>query len=464
MKRVWAIAKLTFAEGIRMRIVLVALMVLVILLLRMPFALRGDETLAGRLQNFIAYAFAAVSVLLTTAMVFFSCATLSHELKERSLQLVVTKPVSRFQILVGKWLGVNLLATLILALSGVAVYGMAYYIKTRPVQFERDRLKVEDVVWASRISSRPTVPLDDLKRAAEANVDERIKTGQLDAQLRQAALDEKLAELQKNWMDIPNGYANYYLFENLRPPEHEDSVIQVQFKVLGVPMPLDELLTIQWMFCDPDSWAWLMNMPRTTQEKLTERHEFLVRAAPVIKDGRALLQVMNPYDPTRETKLVFQSPDDLKILYKVDAFELNFLRALVIIELRILLITAVGIFFSVFVSFPVAVLCAATFYLICLGQPFWLEGIGANLEFVSAKNDPFGQFGPAMRAVLVPLIKAVFPNFVRFDGAIGLVNGEYIPAGLVLQCFLHTAVYGGILLLLPGWLIFANREVAEVQV
>jgi hypothetical protein len=55
---------MTFAEGIRMRIVLVALMVLALLVLRMPFALRGDETLAGRPGNLPSVTGASKPVLL----------------------------------------------------------------------------------------------------------------------------------------------------------------------------------------------------------------------------------------------------------------------------------------------------------------------------------------------------------------------------------------------------------------
>jgi hypothetical protein len=126
-------AKLTFAEGVRMRIVLIFLVVLVILVLRMPFALRGDETLAGRLQNFLAYSIGTLGVLLSLATVFFSCATLTSEFKQCSLHLVVTKPVSRFQILLGKWLGVNLLNLLIVGLC------VASRVERRPASRRSER-------------------------------------------------------------------------------------------------------------------------------------------------------------------------------------------------------------------------------------------------------------------------------------------------------------------------------------
>ena len=49
MGRALAIARLTFWEGIRMRIVLVFLAVMLLFLVVMPFWAKGDETLAGRL-------------------------------------------------------------------------------------------------------------------------------------------------------------------------------------------------------------------------------------------------------------------------------------------------------------------------------------------------------------------------------------------------------------------------------
>ena len=177
MRRVLAIAWLTFFEGVRMRIVLVFLVVLAFLVLRMPFALRGDETLTGRLQSFLAYSLGALSLLLSLATVFFSCATLTGEIKERSLHLVVTKPVSRFQILVGKWFGVNLLNLLIVVLCSGAIYGFARFIRSRPEQFERDRLQVRDVVWTARVAASPTVPTKEIATAAAEDVQQRLQRG-----------------------------------------------------------------------------------------------------------------------------------------------------------------------------------------------------------------------------------------------------------------------------------------------
>lgn len=462
MRRVLAIALLTFREGIRMRIVLVFLIVLVMLVLYMPFALRGDETLAGRLQNFLAYSLGALGVLLSLATIFFSCATLTNEFTQRSLHLVVTKPVTRAHVLIGKWLGVNLLNLLIVVLCGAAIYAFAVYIKTRPEQFQRDRLKVRDVVWTARHAARPELPEDLDERVAE-EVRSMLDTGELSPGMERTAFEERYKELLMLWQAVPPTGYRLYQFENLSPPEREDTVIQVRYKAVGMPIPPTEMVEVGWAFCDPDT-GFPLHEPTFTRERSGYTHQFLVTAARVIKDGRASLMVINPADPSvLRTVINFEGADGLQILYKVESFELGYLKSLAIILLRVALLAAIGLFFGVFVSFPVACLCVCAFYVICLGMPFWLESIGANLQLVMPSVDPYGAWGPAVRAVLVTILRVFFPDFSYYDGVRHLIDGEFVAYTLLGWTLLRTLLYG-LALLAAGWLIFRQREVAGITV
>jgi hypothetical protein len=479
MKRIAAIARLTFWEGMRMRIVLVFLLILVFIMLRLPFALRGDETLAGRLQTFLDYSLGAVSVLLSLATVFLSCSTLANEIRNNSIHLVVTKPVHRFEILVGKWLGVLALMLVLLGLSAVTIYGFARFIQTRQETFTRDKLKVRDVVWTARAAASPKPP--DLLRLARDAVRQRVQEGGLagvtleelatDAGFERnptarEALRERIKELEAKWRQVPPQSFTAYEFENLAAPEREDTVVQVRFKARGVPVPLNEILRIQWMFADPASGEFLMQAPFETQERTGDTHQFLVNAR-AIRDGKATLLVINPSGGDAPgTTLNFEGQNSLQILYKVGTFEGNYLKALAIIFSRLAFLSAIGLFFGTFVSFPVACMGAFTFVLIGIGMPWWLEAMGANLEpeYWTASADPFGKVGPYLRALLVPLVKWVFPDFVTLNGTGLLVEGKVIETALLVRAALHTLVYGGILLLLPGWLVFRGREIAEVTV
>ncbi len=459
MKQVWAIARLTFQEGVRMRIVLVFLVVLAILVLRMPFTLRGDDTLAGRLQNFLSYALGAVGLLLSMTTVFFACATLAQEFRTRSLQLVLVKPVARFQVLLGKWLGVNLLNLAVLAPSALVIYGFAAYIRDLPEQFVRDRLNIRDVLWTARVASRPTPP--DFKKAAEEIVDQKIKTGALPESDRTIAERQRQDELKNAWMVVPPGQARKYLFENLTPPEREDTVIQVRFKVRGIPVPPEEVVIIDWAFANPKTEELLSDFKRTA-DRIMDTHQFLVNAGRVIDEGKTMLLVANPASIEAPILLSFQGDDALQILYRVDSFEMNYFKTVALIFMRLAFLAAIGVFFGVFVSFPVA--CMATFTVMLIGVmiPWWTAAMEMALD-LPVSLSALGSAGKGIMTAFAIFLNVGFPNFIAYDGAADLIDGVYIAPRKVLVALAHTILYGGLLLLLPGWFIFARRQVAQAE-
>jgi len=462
MKNVLAIARLTFREGVRMRIVLVFVVVLGFLMLWLPFTVRGDQTVTGQLQTFLSYSLGATGLLLGLAGVFLSCSTLTTEFRSMTLHLVLTKPVSRIEVLAGKWLGINILLLLLLALCGAAIYGFAVLIKNRPASFERDRLNVRDVVWQARVAATPKPP-PDLEKEARQWVESELRQGREFSRGTEFAVAQRLKQMEREWRRIPPQHFALYDFEGLVEPRDPETVFQVRFRANAKPMPLDEMIAIDFGFLDPETHAWLGEVHRT-QERANIWHEFLARGQGFIKDGRATLAVANPAPPTRSTAIVFDEEPWIQIMYTIGTFEESYLKVLLLIAGRLAVLSALGLFFSVFVSFPVACFCVLTFYVICLGIPFWMEGIGANLELPVASVDPYGSFGPAVRLLLVPLMKFVFPNFSEYSGVDQLIAGEYVSTWLVSKAMLHTAVYGAVLLFVPGWAVFQRREIADVTV
>lgn len=458
MRRVWSIALLTFSEGVRMKVVLVFLILLGLIEVCLLKWARGDGTLAGRLQTFLFYALMSLGFFLSLATVFFSCATLANEFTRRTLHLVTTKPVARFQILFGKWLGINLLNVLIIVIAGVGIYGGAYLIQSQEEEFLRDRYKVRDVVWSARNSAQPTPPLEQINEAAQAEVEQRLETGEIEPVQRRRALQETRRELAKGWMTLAPRSQRVYEFEDLTPPEREDTVIQVRYKAVGRPMPEDERIPIAWTFLDPERNAPL-HEPMITRERSGQTHQFLVRAARVIKDGRAKLLVTNP---STYGAVIFEDDGSLEVLYKVSSFELNFVRALTIVLLRVMLLSGVGLFFATWASFPVAALGTSVMYFFCAWLQAFLEGIGANDEMLMPQHDPYGVLGPSVRAVLVPLLRVMFPDFSYYDGVPFVVDGEFVP-NPVLAWALVRILLTGVAAVLLGWLVFSAREVASVS-
>lgn len=459
MKPTLAIARLTFWEGIRMGIVLVFVLALIGIVLAAPFVLSGDGTLTGRLQNVLSWSLRALSVLLSLATVFLACSTLANEIRDHTLDLVVTKPVSRFQILIGKWIGINLLNLLLLGLCGASIYGFALLIKNQAAVNERDRLKIESVVWRARTGASPKPPAE-LQQRAEAFVDQKIREGAIVAEARAISVAEKLKELTNLWRTIDPGYPAPYLFEGLRPPS-DDAIVQIRFKARGIPIPLNDKLYVEWMFADPQTGAPMQAGWTMTERRSGDIHQFLVRSR-VIKDGRAVVVVRNPAERAGRTKIFFEGEDSLQLLYTVGSFEANFVKTLLLIFLQLVFLSAAGLLFGTFVSFPIACLCSFVTYGIGLLWPWWYESIGGNMKIRTDDADPYGAWGPFLRFFIEPIMY-VFPNFSGYNGASLLIEGRYIPWTLVGQSAAQMLLLGGLLLLI-GWFLLQQREIAEVTV
>lgn len=461
-RRLFAIARLTFWEGVRMRVVLFFLVVLALIVLRLPFALKGDETLAGRLQTFLSYSLSAVGLLMALAAVFLSCATLSKEFQTRTLHVLVTKPVTRFEVLAGKWMGVNLLCLLMLALSGLTIYGFAHFIRQQAPLNKRDELRLNDAIWIARLAADPQVP--DFNALAKKYVDQLEQEQQLESHRdKEVLIKEKAAEFKEQWLRVLPGTGTAYEFDGLPPARRDDDIYQISFKVRAEPLPPDQIVPIYWMFLDPKTGAQLQTEWSRTEERVYEIHRVMIRAA-VVRDGKAVLAVSVPPPPENRSGIYFEGKGALQVLYPVGSFEGNFVKSLLLIWFRLAFLSALGLFFATFCTFPVACFCTLSLLLFCIGMPWWLESTGANLELRTDKIDPYGKWGPLVRAMLVPFMKVVVPDFVTYDGVSNLIDGLVIENELMLKSFAHTMLYGILLLIVPGHLIFRAREVAEVIV
>lgn len=128
------IARLTFFEAARRRILLAALLLgvtfLVIYSLGFNFIMQdlnraaGDQALLkNEIYNFLTMAGLYVVNFLTVMMtVLTSVDTLSGEISSGTIQSIVTKPIRRWEIVIGKWLGFSLMLLLyVLLMAGGVV-------------------------------------------------------------------------------------------------------------------------------------------------------------------------------------------------------------------------------------------------------------------------------------------------------------------------------------------------------
>jgi len=121
MQRVAAIAWLTWKAAFRFRLFIVVAVLLLGAVIALPLLIKDDGTARGFTQILLTYTLTTISALLGLSTLWLACGTLARDIEECQMQVVAVKPIARWQIWLGKWLGLMSLNAALLALSGASV-------------------------------------------------------------------------------------------------------------------------------------------------------------------------------------------------------------------------------------------------------------------------------------------------------------------------------------------------------
>lgn len=164
-----AIARTTITEGLRTKVASTFVILIVLAIPFFWFTAEGDGTIKGRLQMFMTYSLGFSSFLLSLLSVLFACRSLSNEIAGRQIFGIVSKPVPRWQIVVGKFAGVMTLNVILLTYVGLTTYAGTYGLIA---QF-KSKLRTEFVTYAGfspEQAANAVGALDNVKGAGKEGV------------------------------------------------------------------------------------------------------------------------------------------------------------------------------------------------------------------------------------------------------------------------------------------------------
>ena len=124
MQRILAIAGLTWKAAFRFKLFLVIAVLLFGAVVGLPLLIQDDGTARGFTQIILTYTLSAITALLGLSTCGWPAARWRGTSRNARCRCVVTKPVARWQIWLGKWLGIVSLNAVLLAFSGACVYGL----------------------------------------------------------------------------------------------------------------------------------------------------------------------------------------------------------------------------------------------------------------------------------------------------------------------------------------------------
>src|SRR5215472_8978255 len=122
MQRLLAIIWLTWKAAFRFRLFLVVAGLLLVAVVGLPLLIKDDGTARGFTQVLLTYTLGIISALLGLSTLWLACGILARDIEDCQIQVVAVKPIARWQIWVGKWLGLISLNAALLTLAGVSIF------------------------------------------------------------------------------------------------------------------------------------------------------------------------------------------------------------------------------------------------------------------------------------------------------------------------------------------------------
>lgn len=467
MRKTWAIARNLISEALRMKVAVSFLVLLTAILVSLPLLMKGDGTLAGRVQTFLSYSFWSLGFILGMLTIFVACNSLAADVADKHVYLSATKPIARWQILLGKWVGVAVLDLVLLVVGGGMIFGTVSYMRTLPGTHDRDHQVLETEVLTSRAGVRVRLPVEEFNAAIERQIERlreegRLSAGEADAQ--RAVREQKYAELVRDFRTVEPGFARSWLFEDLRVARDPQRLVHVRYKFsLSREPPLTNMRFF-WLFGDRGKGA--RQYRRDVEDPQDQVRSVEVPADAIGNDGSLLVTLVNrdPDDPSLvfPARITFEGPRDLELLYKVGTFPGNFARALAIIYCRLLFLAVLGLFAASFLGFPVACLVSFTVYFAASLSGFIGESIQMIPELQNVR-DPFEYLSLALKPIVIGFMWFI-PRLSDYDPIGTLIDGRVVTLRWVLMAIAQLVLIRTTVVGVIAVLIFRRRELAEVIV
>lgn len=219
------VARTMIEEAIRMRVALIFILMLLVMLPILPLILGSEDRVTYMVQRFLTYSMMIVATLLSVMTIMLGARSVSHELSSRQVYMTLTKPLSRWQYLLGKWLGIALLNAVLVAVSGVAIYGFTMAIAKNPAMNRADRAILDREILTARQGVQPApgdaemsvakIVFNLLEQKRLSDPDRYGAPGTPTAALPADVQAEVTGEAMSRWLTIDPGQSKEYRFSGL---------------------------------------------------------------------------------------------------------------------------------------------------------------------------------------------------------------------------------------------------------
>lgn len=458
MQALFAVAWLTWKAAFRFRLFLVLAVLLLAAVVGLPLLLKDDGTARGFTQILLTYTLSSITALLGLSTLWLACGTLARDIEECQMQMVAVKPIHRWQIWLGKWLGIMFLNAALLAISGASVYALLQWRATKLPPLEQTILRNE--VLVARASAREK----SFDREIEAETDRVLEERKQKAQLSPAQLLEVRKQLREQikarYQVVSPGYPRQWKIplgsakDSLR-----DRPLQLRIKFNSADKSPSGTFNGLWRIGVPQKTRlWQSELMSLAPDTF---HEFPVPPNLFEENGLLTITFLN----RNNTALLFPLEDGLEVLYREGGFGLNFVRGLGIIFCWMAVLASLGLASATYLSFPVAAFLSLAVLTIALSSGTLAGAVEEGT--IGNYNAEKGIKGHTpLDLLIIPTFRALLwlVNLAKeFSPVDSLSTGRSITWGQLGLAFGQIVLLLGGIIALVGILIFNRRELATAQ-
>ena len=451
MRRIWAVAINTIKQALRIKVAVVFAILLFVLLPVLGINTTGDETLKGRLQTFVSYALSLMSFLLCVLTIIVSIYSVTSDIEQRQIYTVITKPIRRFQFILGKLLGVIVLDVILLVLFSAIIYTITIYTPKFIKASENELIEANNGFFTARASL--TVPEVDVAKEVADKYTELDRRGELPADVPRDEIITQLtqqAQLAKRAAGV--GQPLLWEFENVKPLS--DSMF-IRFKYDVSVNPPDSQVWGRWFAGDYQYFKYGTQSKtpiynEVHKHSVRDFHEIEIPAEVVPEHGHLAVAFVNA--PLNSVAIIFP-PDGLEVLYKADSFSNNFIRAILMILFRLIFLACLGVLAASFLSFPVAILFCFVIFFTASFSGFVLD------SFTFLSKDVGAVYSYSLKWLI-----QLLPQFDKFNPTKFLVPARLISWSLLAKCAVFMVCIKAFLVMILSLIIFSYREIAKITV
>lgn len=481
-----AVARTAVDELTRMQAAGILVIAAIIALPFFPLLLDDSERLEYRVQFLINWSLGGSGFLISVLTILAACATVTGDIDSSRIHMTLVKPLARWQYLLGKWVGISLVALLLVLVSGAVTYTMARWLAVSSSADEVARAEVRSHVLTARSAVRPRHHSgDDFDRQIAAEIQRRERENpDAFAKNRDRTITNIRNAAISDWQSLSPGERSSFMFEGLAKAKQSGEALQLRIKPQAYTTMLSQpdIRFSLWLNGRPFPVVDGRHTPYTFTTGMFHTIDLPVSA--VNDGGRLEVTIAHnsfiPQGMNFSPSFVMATGSGMEMLYPDGSFEANFTRGLGIMWVKLVVLASAALAAASGLGFPVAVLAGFMVYATAAAKVFVGDALdaytgldlqGASLAdmadlrttIIAEKAAKFEvwEMIKSVMAIVGELFVAFVPPFAKYDFVPTLSSGRMLTPSFSIGCLLELGVLYGVLFAILGWGLLARRDLVK---